>query len=140
MKILVAVDGSEFTRRMVAYWAAHEEWLGPQHSYTVLTVVPPVPPRAAAALDRELLQSYYADEGEKVFHPLRIFLDKQGLAATFLSKTGHVADTIAKTATEGDFDLLMMGSHGHSELGNLVLGSVATRVMAHCKTPVLLVR
>ena len=140
MKILVAVDGSEFTRRMVAYWAAHEEWLGPQHTYTVLTVVPPIPPRAAAVLDRELLHSYYADEGEKVFHPLRIFLDKQGLKATFLSKTGHIADTISKTATEGDFDLLMMGSHGHSELGNLVLGSVATRVMAHCKTPVLLVR
>jgi nucleotide-binding universal stress UspA family protein len=140
MKILVAVDGSEFTRRMVAYWAAHDEWLGPQHSYTVLTVVPPIPPRAAAVLDRELLHSYYADEGEKAFHPLRIFLDKQGLKATYLSKTGHVAETIAKTATDGDFDLLMMGSHGHSELGNLVLGSVATRVMAHCKTPVLLVR
>lgn len=140
MNILVAVDGSEFTRRMVAYWAAHEEWLGPQHSYTVLTVVPPIPPRAAAVLDRELLQSYYADEGEKVFHALRIFLDKQGLKATFLSKTGHIADTISKTATEGDFDLLMMGSHGHSELGNLVLGSVATRVMANCKTPVLVVR
>jgi len=140
MKILVAVDGSEFTRRMVAYWAAHEEWLGPQHSFTLLTVVPPIPPRAAAVLDRELLHAYYADEGEKVFHPLRIFLDKQGLHATFLSKTGHIADTISKTATEGKFDLLMMGSHGHSELGNLVLGSVATRVMAHCKTPVLLVR
>ncbi|MDZ7857858.1 universal stress protein [Sphaerotilus sp.] len=140
MKILVAVDGSEFTRRMVAYWAAHEEWLGPQHSYTVLTVVPPIPPRAAAVLDRELLQSYYADEGEKVFHSLRAFLDKQGLQATYLSKTGHIADTICKTATEGDFDLLMMGSHGHSELGNLVLGSVATRVMANCKTPVLIVR
>ena len=41
-----AVDGSEFTRRMVAYWAAHDEWLGTQHEYTVLTVVPPVPPRA----------------------------------------------------------------------------------------------
>lgn len=140
MKILVAVDGSEFTRRMVAYWAAHEEWLGPQHTYTVLTVVPSIPPRAAAVLDQELLNSYYADEGEKVFHPLRTFLDKQGLTATFLGKTGHVAETIAKSATEGDFDLLMMGSHGHSELGNLVLGSVATRVMASCRTPVLLVR
>ncbi|WP_294001432.1 universal stress protein [Sphaerotilus sp.] len=142
MNILVAVDGSEFTRRMVAYWAAHDEWLGPQHTYTVLTVVPPIPPRAAAVLDRELLHAYYAEEGEKVFHPLRIFLDQQGLGphATFLSKTGHVADTIARSATEGGFDLLVMGSHGHSGLGNLVLGSVATRVMAHCKTPVLLVR
>lgn len=140
MKILVAVDGSEFTSRMVAYWAAHDEWLGTQHEYTVLTVVPPVPPRAAAVLDRELLNAYYADEGEKVFHPLRTFLDKQGLKATFLSKTGHIADTIAATASEGSFDLLMMGSHGHGTLGNLVMGSVATKVMAHCKVPVLLIR
>lgn len=140
MKILVAVDGSDFTKRMVAYWAAHDEWLGRQHQYTVLTVVPPVPPRAAAVLDRELLLSYYADEGEKVFKPIRTFLEQQNLEATFLSKTGHVAETIAATAEEGSFDLLMMGSHGHSALTNLVMGSVATRVLAHCRTPVLLVR
>ncbi|MFM2052971.1 MAG: hypothetical protein RL456_1008 [Pseudomonadota bacterium] len=140
MKILVAVDGSEFTKRMVAYWAAHEEWLGRQHTYTVLTVVPQVPPRAAAVLDRELLNAYYADEGEKVLKPIRTFLDKQGIEATYLSKTGHIADTITQTAADGDFDLLMMGSHGHSALGNLVLGSVATRVLAECRTPVLVVR
>lgn len=140
MKILVAVDGSEYTRRMVAYWAAHDEWLGPAHEYTVLTVVPTIPPRAAAVLDRELLQGYYADEGEKVFKPLRTFLDAQRITATFLSKTGHVADVIAKTADEGHFDLVMMGSHGHNQLGNLVMGSVATRVIAGCKTPVLLIR
>lgn len=140
MKILVAVDGSDYTKRMVAYWAAHEEWLGASHDYTVLTVVPAVPPRAAAVLDHEVLTSYYADEGEKVFKPLRTFLDKQGIKAHFVCKTGHVADVIGRTAQDGDFDLLMMGSHGHTELGNLVMGSVATRVLASCKTPVLLVR
>lgn len=140
MKILVAVDGSEFTRRMLAYWAAHEEWLGAAHQYTVLTVVPAVPPRAAAVLDREVLLGYYADEGERVFKPVRAFLDQQGRQGTFLSKSGPVAQTIARTAEEGHFDLIMMGSHGHSELAGLVLGSVATRVLASCKTPVLLVR
>ena len=73
-------------------------------------------------------------------HPLRTFLDRPGMQVAFLSKTGHVADTIAATATEGGFDLLMMGSHGHGTLGNLVMGSVATKVVAHCKVPVLLVR
>lgn len=140
MNILVAVDGSEFTKRMMAYWAAHDEWLGASHQYTVLTVVPVVPPRAAAVLDHEVLSSYYTDEGEKVFKPLRAFLDQQHIQASFACKTGHVADVIARTAQEGGFDLLMMGSHGHSELGNLVMGSVATRVLASCKTPVLLVR
>ena len=33
-----------------------------------------------------------------------------------------------------------MGSHGHSALGNLIMGSVATRVLADSKVPVLLVR
>lgn len=140
MKILVAVDGSEFTRRMLAYWAAHDEWLGAQHHYTVLTVIPLVPPRAAAVLDREILLGYYADEGEKIFKPIRTFLDQQGREATFLSKSGPVADVIARTAEDDKFDLVMMGSHGHSELGTLVLGSVATRVLASCRTPVLLVR
>ena len=51
MKILVAVDGSPFTRRMLAYLAAHDEWLGDAHQYTLLHVTPAVPPRAAAVLD-----------------------------------------------------------------------------------------
>ncbi|HWS05017.1 MAG TPA: universal stress protein, partial [Burkholderiaceae bacterium] len=40
----------------------------------------------------------------------------------------------------GKFDLVIMGSHGHSALANLVMGSVATQVLAHCHVPVLLVR
>ena len=40
MKILVPVDGSPFTKRMLAYLAAHDEWLGGAHpvSYTHLTL------------------------------------------------------------------------------------------------------
>jgi nucleotide-binding universal stress UspA family protein len=53
---------------------------------------------------------------------------------------GAAGDVIAKMATDGDFDLVMMGSHGHNTLANLVMGSVATKVMAHCGTPVLLIR
>ena len=35
---------------------------------------------------------------------------------------------------------IVLGSHGHGALGNLVMGSVATRVVAQCGVPVLLVR
>lgn len=48
MKILIAADGSAYTKRMLAFIAAHDEWLGPQHSYTVLHCVPAIPHRAAA--------------------------------------------------------------------------------------------
>ena len=44
MKILIPVDGSPFTKRMLGYLAAHDEWLGKQHEYTVLHVETPLPP------------------------------------------------------------------------------------------------
>lgn len=140
MKILVAVDGSPFTKRMLAYIAAHDEWLGPQHEYTVLTAVLPVPAHAAKMLDRELVKSYYTDEAEKVFKPIRAFMKSQGLGATFNSKAGSPADLIAKEADSGRYDLVMMGSRGHGLLTGLVLGSVATKVLAGCKVPLLLIR
>ncbi|KNZ34336.1 MAG: universal stress protein UspA [Methylibium sp. NZG] len=140
MKILVAADGSPFTKRMLGYLAAHDEWLGPHHQYTVLTVALPVPAHAAKMIDRELMRSYYADEADKVFKPIRTFMKAQGIDAGFVSKVGHPSDVIAKEADSGRYDLLMMGSHGHGLLGSLVLGSVATKVLAGCKVPLLLVR
>lgn len=140
MKILVPVDGSPFTKRMLAYLAAHDEWLGEAHQYTLLHVAPAVPPRAAAVLDKAVLQAHYAEESEKVFKPIRSFFGKQKLKADFVAKVGPAADTIATAATKGKFDLLMMGSHGHGLLGSLVLGSVTTRVMAQCEVPVLVIR
>jgi nucleotide-binding universal stress UspA family protein len=140
MKILIAVDGSPFTKRMLAYLSAHDEFPGRNHEYTVMTAVPPVPARAAAVLDRKTLTDYYEDEAEKVLKPIRTFLAKQGIDATFTFKTGVVSDTIVGMAEKGKFDLLVMGSHGHGTLTNLVLGSTATKVLAHCKVPVLLIR
>jgi hypothetical protein len=43
MKILVAADGSPYTKRMLAYLAAHDEWLGDRHQYTLLHVVARAP-------------------------------------------------------------------------------------------------
>ncbi len=140
MKILAPVDGSVYTKRMLAYVAAHDEWLGAQHEYTVLFVVPAVPPRAAAVIDKTELGAYYDAEAEKVFKPIRAFFKAQSINAKFLSKVGPVADTIAAAANKGGFDLLVLGSHGQKALVNLVMGSVATKVLAQCSTPVLLIR
>ena len=140
MKILVAVDGSHYTKRMLAYLAAHDEWLGPNHQYTVFYGVLAVPHRAASFVDKDVVKGYYDSEAQAVFKPIRAFFRKQGIDASFVHKIGHPADMIVKLADAGRFDLLMMGSHGHGALVNLVLGSVAAKVLAQCSTPVLLVR
>ena len=101
---------------------------------------PALPPRARAAVGKEVVQSYYAEESEKVLAPVAKFLARHGIEARSSWKAGHAGESIAKLAEDGKFDLLVMGSHGHSALANLVMGSVATQVLAHCKVPVLLVR
>lgn len=141
MKILVAADGSRYTKRMLAYLAAHDEWLGAHHRYTVLTVVGPLPERAAGVLDKKIVQAHYAEEAERVFKPIRAFFAKQGIDAEFVGKVGAAAgEVIANKASEGKYDLLIMGSHGHGALAKLVLGSVVTRVLASCEVPLLIVR
>lgn len=140
MKILVAVDGSAFTRKMLAYLVAHDEWLGPAHQYTVVHCALRLPRRAAAALDRDSVDSYYRDESAKVFKPIRTFFQRQRLQASFAAKVGHPAEVIAALAEHGGYDLLLLGSHGHGPIGRLVLGSVAAEVIARCKTPLLIVR
>ncbi len=140
MKILLAVDGSSYTKKMLAYLTTHDELFSADNEYSVLTVQPALPPRARAAVGKEIVDGYYAEETQKVLAPVTEFLGRHGIVAKSDWKIGPAGETIAQFADEGKFDMLVMGSHGHSSLGNLVMGSVATQVLAHCKVPVLLVR
>jgi nucleotide-binding universal stress UspA family protein len=140
MKILLAVDGSDFTKRMLAYLAAHDELVDPRNEFTVLTVVAPVPPQVTHFVERDSIDTYYREQTESVLRPIQAFARQQGWEMRVQHAVGHAPDVIASTATSGDFDLLVMGSHGHGALSSLVMGSVVLRVMAACKTPVLIIR
>ncbi|MEY3610368.1 MAG: hypothetical protein RJB14_90 [Pseudomonadota bacterium] len=140
MKILLAVDGSEYTKKMLAYLTTHDELFSAKNSYTLLTVNPQLPPRARAAVGKEVVETYQREEAEKVLAPVTKFLMRHDIDAKTVAKVGHAGEVISKVADNGKFDLVVMGSHGHGTLGNLVMGSVATQVLAHCKVPVLLVR
>jgi len=140
MKILLAVDGSAYTKKMLAYMATHSELFAQGHDYTVFTVQPLLPPRARAAVGKEIVDKYYTQEAEKILAPVTKFLLRHNIDAKSNWKIGPVGESVAKFADSGKFDLLMMGSHGHGTFVNLVMGSVATKVLANCKVPVLLVR
>lgn len=140
MNILLAVDGSPFTQKMLAYLVTHPEWFGGHHTFTVFTAVAALPPRVRAAVGAQVAQGYCDDEAAKVAEPVTAFLARHAIAPTVVHQVGPAGELIAKAASEGGFDLVVMGSHGHSALANLVMGSVATQVLAHCKVPVLLVR
>lgn len=140
MKVLLAVDGSPYTKRMLAFLAARDEMLPGRNHYTVLTVVPRVPAYAQRFLPGSAVHGYYEDEAEQVMAPVRAFVAQQGWDVEFQHEAGHPGDVIAAAATAGGYDLVVLGSHGHGAVAGLVLGSVASRVLAQCQTPVLLIR
>ena len=95
MKILLAIDGSSYTKKMLAYLTTHDELFGASNDYTVLTVQPALPPRARAAVGKEVVNSYYAEETAKVMAPVAKFLSRHGISANSDWKVGPAGETIA---------------------------------------------
>jgi nucleotide-binding universal stress UspA family protein len=138
LKILVAADGSPYTERTLAM-AEKDSWLGVDYNYTILYVVPEMPMRAQSALDVETVEGYYAEEAERIFQPVREFLQSHTVHPDYVYKAGNPSRVIAQMAEEEGYDMIIMGTQGHGRLTNLVMGSVVTGVLARCEIPVLLV-
>jgi len=69
--------------------------------------------------------------------------DAAGSAGVRLECTtivGHAAQAITRLATEGGFDLVVIGHSGHSGVWGMFLGSTADKVVRHAPCSVLVVR
>ena len=139
MKLLLAVDGSDHTKRMLAWLAVHHEVLGSNAELTMLTVVPPLPVHVTRHLDHALVEDYYRERAAEVLDPVAAFAKRHHWRCETRSLVGRPADSIAESAVAGRYDLLLLGSHGHSPTKSLLLGSVAQRVLGQCDVPTLIV-
>jgi nucleotide-binding universal stress UspA family protein len=140
VKILLPVDGSNFTKRALDFIASNGTLFGPSHTYMALTVVTQIPAHARGFLEHDVVQAYYREEAEKVLAPVREFASRHSLSMTTHHVIGHAAECVAAFAEAQQPDLIIMGSHGHSAIANLVLGSVAAGILARCGSPTLIVR
>jgi nucleotide-binding universal stress UspA family protein len=140
MKVLIPVDGSDVTKRMLAYLTTHEGLLGSKPQITVLNVQMPLSLRAAQAVGAEVLDSYHHEQAEEVLDPVCKFLERHHISYKAQWKTGVPAQEILQAADKTHADLIVMGSHGHGAIGSLLLGSITQKVLASAKVPVLVVR
>jgi nucleotide-binding universal stress UspA family protein len=140
MKVLLAVDGSKHTKKMLAYLSTHEGLLGANPDYVVLNVQLPIPPRAARAVGKEIVAGYHHAEAEAVMNPVCKFLDRHNAAYKTRSVVGNAAEEILKCAKKDQVDLIVMGSRGQGSIASMLLGSVAQKVLTHSEVPVMVVR
>jgi nucleotide-binding universal stress UspA family protein len=141
MKMLFAVDGSERALAALDLLIARLHWFKDQPSITLVNVHPPIPYAGAAAwAGRETVHKYYEEESQKALKPAVDRLTAKGITPHVVMLVGDPAEEIANYAHAQGQDLIAMGTHGRTALTNLVLGSVATKVLAHAKIPVLFLR
>jgi nucleotide-binding universal stress UspA family protein len=141
MKILLAADGSAYTAGAINFLSSHFDWFHSPPELHVLHVHPAIPiGRARAFIGKEAAENYYREESEAVLQVARSLLDAEQIAHTSTYRVGEIAGEIDKYVKANGIDLIVMGSHGHGALLNLVLGSIATKILATTEIPVLIIR
>ena len=150
LKLAIALDGSKYGVAAVRFFVKNRDFFGAAPTLTLVHVVPDLSNLVVPGffgrvtvpgLKSEQVVAMQGAAFENAMAPARKLLERAGLAATEVRLVGNnPGDQIAAYATKNKLDLIALGSHGHGNLRNLVMGSIATKVLASCKVPVLLVR
>jgi nucleotide-binding universal stress UspA family protein len=79
-------------------------------------------------------------EAERRLYELSQRLEREGLIVETVAREGDPAHVITEEAEKRGADLIAMGTHGHSRLRHLLIGSTAERVIQHAPCPVMTIR
>ena len=142
LKILVPVDGSESSSRAVDYLIKNLGWLKDGPEIHLLNVQHQIPygNRVSSVIGHDKLAQYHQEEGLAALKSARQKLDAAKLKYHFHIGVGDEADVICQYAKEKGGDQIFMGTRGLGSVSNLVLGSVATKVIHLSPVPVTLVK
>lgn len=140
-KLLVPVDGSPSCLRAIDFVIALAKRTQPVPEVHILAVHPPVPyANAAAAIGHEALNKFYREEGEAALKAARERLDASGVAYRHHISVGDPAETIGRFVKESGITEVIMGTRGMGAVSNLLMGSVASKVIHLVNVPVTLIK
>lgn len=150
-KILVAVDGSDYSKKALDYALELAEKFDGKitliHVYS--TVVPlaassdtlstpaftPVSAPLAAKLSEEAKQ-----RGKQILDEAEQVAERRGISVEKLLMEGDAVKEIVASATEEKYDLIVVGHRGLRKLGEWILGGVSEGVSHKAPCPVLIVK
>jgi nucleotide-binding universal stress UspA family protein len=85
-------------------------------------------------------ESALMKDADRELNALETELKKYGLKVTIKLVTGNPLQEILKAEKEEDISIMVIGSHGKSNLEEMFMGSVSEKVVRKCKKPVLVVK
>lgn len=140
MRILMPVDQGECSVNAIDFVASRKTLLKAGVDIELVNVQPPVPPRVAHALGRDIVTAHHEAEAAKLLQPAASKLRAAGANATFQYLVGTVGRDLVRVVRTDPADLIVMGSHGDSGVGHLLFGSVTEMVACTSTKPLLILR
>lgn len=141
-KILLPTDGSEVAFAAAERAIALAKLTGA--GLHVVFVLEPYPYAGIGAASSTGMQDYLADSQRHASEALARISELARLPGLKLSaetvEGSNPAEQIVETARRCGADVIVMGSHGRTGVARMVLGSVASKVLALSPVPVMVIK
>lgn len=138
LRVLIPIDGSENSLRTVSFVIRKAPLYKEPLEIHLLNVQHPFPGTISGV--HEQAERYHHDEGTKALADARKALDAAGIKYLYHISVGDAAEVIARFVKDKNIEQVVMGTRGAGAVANMLLGSVATKVLHLVEVPVLLVK
>lgn len=140
-RLMLPFDGSENALRAVRHAIGLAKSNPPVSVHLLHAHEPPLLyGEVAVYVDAAKLAELQRREGLALLTAAEAMLRGAGVEFSSETLVGPVAETIVRRAEERGCSAIVMGTRGMSAIGNLVLGSVATKVVHLTRLPVTLIK
>ena len=135
-KILVATDGSEYSRRaMVRAMDFAESYDTELVVAAIVEIMPEIYSIAPQVVEEKVKKT------EEYIAGIQKLADAHGIKSRgFVRDSAEPYNVIKEIAEKEEIGIIVMGSHGRTGLKRFLMGSTAERVIAHAPCPVLVVK
>ena len=138
LRVLVPVDGSENSLRAVQFLIRKLPLYKEPLELHLLNVQHPFPGTIRGV--HHEAQQFHHDEGAKALAEARKALDAAGIKYVYHIGIGDSGEVIAHFVREKKIEQVVMSTRGMGSVANMLLGSVANKVLHLVDVPVLLVK
>jgi len=139
-KVLLPVDGSDGSAQAARHLADMARHVTDLEVHLVNVQPPGDDWMVRRMLKAAELARMEQEWSESALAPARDILGQAGVRLVEHTVQGEVAPTLVRLADEVGCDQIVMGTHGLSALGDLVMGSIAHKVLHLTRLPVTLVK
>jgi len=132
-KIAIALDFSKTDQKSIE---SALQLGGKSAQYTIIHVVESV----GAMVYGEEIQDFETSSDRKYLEQYKKALEEKGYQVAIQLDFGIPKKNIAKMINEGDFDILVLGAHGHNWFKDLLFGTTVDAVRHNIRIPLLIIQ